>query len=36
LKASVVKADQNWPGLESTRVGKKVEFDKPAPPTASK
>ncbi|HEX6168957.1 MAG TPA: YHS domain-containing (seleno)protein [Chitinophagaceae bacterium] len=37
LKASVVKADKNWPGLESTRVGKKVEFDKPASaPTASK
>src|SRR4030095_17123656 len=37
LKASVVKADNNWPGLESTRVGKKVEFDKPASaPTASK
>jgi YHS domain-containing protein len=36
LKSSVVKADKNWPGLESTRVGKKVEFDKPASPTASK
>ena len=36
LNASVVKADKNWPGLESTRVGKKVEFDKPASPTASK
>ena len=36
LKESVVKADKNWPGLESTRVGKKVEFDKPASPTASK
>lgn len=36
LKASVVKADKNWPGLESSRVGKKVEFDKPASPTASK
>lgn len=36
LKASVVKADKNWPGLESSRVGKRVEFDKPASPTASK
>ena len=36
LKASVVKADQNWPGLVSARVGKKVEFDKPASPVASK
>src|SRR5258708_32064751 len=37
LKESVVKADTNWPGLESTRVGKKIEFDKPASaPTASK
>lgn len=36
LKSSVVKADKNWPGLESTRVGKKVEFDNPASPTASK
>lgn len=36
LNASVIKADKNWPGLESTRVGKKVEFDKPASPTASK
>lgn len=36
LKASIVKADKNWPGLESSRVGKKVEFDKPASPTASK
>ena len=36
LKSSVVKADKNWPGLESTRVGKKVEFDKPASPVASK
>jgi YHS domain-containing protein len=36
LKASVLKADKNWPGLESTRVGKKVGFDKPASPTASK
>lgn len=36
LKGSVVKADKNWPWLESTRVGKKVEFDKPASPTASK
>lgn len=36
LKTSVVKADKKWPGLESTRVGKKVEFDKPASPTASK
>jgi YHS domain-containing protein len=36
LKASVVKADKNWPRLESARVGKKIEFDKPASPTASK
>ena len=36
LKASVVTADKNWPGLESTRVGKKVEFDKQASPTAAK
>ena len=36
LKSSVIKADKNWPGLESTRVGKNVEFDKPASPTASK
>jgi YHS domain-containing protein len=30
LKSSVVKADKNWPGLVSARVGKKVEFDMPA------
>ena len=36
LKTSVIKADENWPGLESARVGKKVEFDKPASPAASK
>ena len=37
LKESVVKADKNWPGLESSHVGKKVEYDKPASaPTASK
>jgi len=36
LKSSVIKADKNCPGLESTRVGKKVEFDKPASPVASK
>lgn len=36
LKSSVIKADKNWPGLESSRVGKKVEFDKPSSPTASK
>ncbi len=36
LKASVVKADKNWTGLESNHVGKKVEYDKPASPVASK
>lgn len=36
LKTSVVKADKNWPGLESSHVGKKVEYDKPASPVASK
>jgi YHS domain-containing protein len=35
LTSSVIRADKNWPGLESSRVGKKVEFDKPASPTAS-
>ena len=30
LKESVVKADKNWPELESSRVREKVEFDKPA------
>lgn len=36
LKASVVKADKNWPGLETSHVGQKVEYDKPASPVASK
>jgi YHS domain-containing protein len=36
LKTSVFKADKNWPGLESTRVGKKVEFDKSASSTVAK
>ena len=38
LKSSVVKADKNWPELETNHVGKKVEYDKPASPapTASK
>ena len=36
LKESVVKADNNWPELESSHVGKKVEYDKPGAPTATK
>lgn len=35
LEKSVMSADKNWPALESARVGNKVEFDKPASPTAS-
>ncbi len=36
LKTSVVKADKNWPGLETSHVGKRIEYDKPASPVASK
>ena len=36
LSSSVIKADENWPGLVAKRVGNKVEFDKPGAPTASK
>lgn len=36
LKGNTVKADNNWPGLVKTHVGKPVQYDKPAQaPTAS-
>jgi YHS domain-containing protein len=35
LQKSIVKADKNWPGIEASRVGKKVEYDKPAAPAAN-
>jgi YHS domain-containing protein len=35
LRKSVLKADKNWPQLESSRIGSKVEYDKPAAPVSS-
>ncbi len=35
LKSSTVKADKNWPGIVENHVGKSVQYDKPAQPTAS-
>lgn len=35
LKKSVEKADMKWPDLVSSHVGKPVQYDKPASPTAS-
>jgi YHS domain-containing protein len=35
LKASTAKADHNWPGIVADHVGKPVQYDKPAQPTAS-
>jgi YHS domain-containing protein len=35
LKTSVDKADMKWPGLVSSHVGKPVQYDKPASPSAS-
>jgi YHS domain-containing protein len=37
LKSSIEMADQNWPGIVSSHVGKPVQYDKPAtaPQTAS-
>ncbi len=35
LQESVNKADKNWPGIVSSHVGKPVQYDKPASPTAS-
>ena len=37
LQGNTVKADNNWPGIVESHVGKPVQYDKPAtPPTASK
>jgi YHS domain-containing protein len=35
LKGSTAKADKNWPGIVAEHVGKPVQYDKPAQPTAS-
>jgi YHS domain-containing protein len=35
LKTSMVKADKNWPGIVANHVGKPVEYDEKAKPTAS-
>ncbi|MDP4264900.1 MAG: YHS domain-containing (seleno)protein [Bacteroidota bacterium] len=35
LKESTAKADTNWPVIVSDHVGKPVQYDKPAQPTAS-
>ena len=35
LKGSTAKADKNWPGIVEDHVGKPVQYDKPAQPTAS-
>jgi YHS domain-containing protein len=34
LKESTAKADKNWPGIVESHVGKPVQYDKPASPTA--
>jgi YHS domain-containing protein len=37
LKSSITKADQNWPGLVTSHVGKPVHYDEKAPaPVATK
>jgi YHS domain-containing protein len=35
LKNSTAKADKNWPGIVQDHVGRPVQYDKPAQPTAS-
>jgi YHS domain-containing protein len=30
VKGNIVKADENWPGVEQKKAGSKVKFDKPA------
>ena len=35
LKGSTTEADKNWPGIVEDHVGKRVQYDKPAQPTAS-
>ena len=35
LKKSIEKADENWPGIVASHVGKPVKYDEKAKPTAS-
>ena len=35
LKSSIIKADQNWPGIVANHVGKPVKYDEKAKPTVS-
>jgi YHS domain-containing protein len=36
LKTSISKADEKWPGLVQSHIGKPVQYDKPAKPLAER